>query len=60
MAPLLDVKQTAQLLNISPKTVYKWVGERKLPYVKMGDTVRFKEKDLVAFVEKRTVTRKRA
>jgi excisionase family DNA binding protein len=40
---LLDVKETAAKLGVSPKTIYQWAYERRLPVVKLfGKALRFR------------------
>jgi excisionase family DNA binding protein len=40
---LLDVKEAASILSVSPKTLYDWAYERRLPVVKLfGKALRFR------------------
>ena len=39
--PLIDITAVSQRLGISVNTVYSWVNQRKIPYVKVGRLVRF-------------------
>jgi excisionase family DNA binding protein len=40
---LLDVKEAAAILSLSPKTLYEWAYERRLPVVKLfGKALRFR------------------
>ncbi len=50
---LLDVPQAAAHLAISPKTIYKWVHLRRIPYVRVGRLVRFRVSDLDDWIEER-------
>ena len=59
---LLSIKNLAQLLDCSPKTVQDWLyKDRKnpstdpLPYYRVGGLVRFKLKEVLAWVERRRV-----
>lgn len=38
---LLTVKQLADTLSVSEKTIYRWVELRQIPYLKLGKAVRF-------------------
>jgi len=38
---LLDKEQAAELLNIKPRTLDKWLKRRLIPYYKIGKAVRF-------------------
>jgi excisionase family DNA binding protein len=48
---LLTVKEAAQYLSISVSTLYGWVWQRRVPFVKIGRAVRFDPRDVEAFVE---------
>lgn len=40
---LLDVNEAAAILSVSPKTLYDWAYERRLPVVKLfGKALRFR------------------
>ncbi|MEW6377097.1 MAG: helix-turn-helix domain-containing protein [Thermodesulfobacteriota bacterium] len=47
----LTVLDVASLLNVRPSTVYQWVSSREIPHYRFGRIVRFKRKDLEAWVE---------
>jgi len=38
---LLCVQDVAQMLNVAPQTVYKWVRTGYIPHFKLGKCVRF-------------------
>lgn len=46
MAKLYDVKEASKFLHVAESTIRKWVVEKRIPYVKLGTLVRFKEEDL--------------
>lgn len=48
--PLLNVQQTANLLAVSVSTLYGWVWQRRIPFVKIGRALRFDRGDLAEFV----------
>jgi excisionase family DNA binding protein len=48
---LLKPKEVAILLNINVKTVYLWVYQSYIPYIKLAKTVRFKEEAIKNWVE---------
>ncbi len=58
MDKLLDQKQAAEILGISPGTLSVWrsTKRRALKYVKLGRTVRYREKDLLDFIARGSVT----
>jgi len=52
---LMTIREAAQLLGIRERTLYQWSWlRRSLPFVKVGKSLRIREKDLVAFIEKNT------
>jgi excisionase family DNA binding protein len=48
---LLTTEEAAQYLAISASTLYGWVWQRRIPFVKIGRALRFDLRDLEAFVE---------
>ncbi len=55
---LLTVKQAAERLSLNPATVYALCASRKLPHARIGvgrGTIRIREEDLDAFLERATV-----
>ncbi|MDP8259640.1 MAG: helix-turn-helix domain-containing protein [Candidatus Gygaella obscura] len=53
MDKLLTPKQLSELLQIKLSTVYKWSHYGYVPYVRIGDLVRFKEKRIKEWLKKR-------
>jgi excisionase family DNA binding protein len=49
-AQLVNVSEAAQFLAVSPSTLYGWVWQRRIPFVKVGRAVRFDMVDLERFV----------
>lgn len=48
---LLTVQEAAQYLAISVSTLYGWVWQRRIPFVKVGRAVRFDPAELESFVD---------
>jgi excisionase family DNA binding protein len=48
---LVTVQEAARLLAVSVSTLYGWVWQRRVPFIKMGRALRFDLVDLEAFVE---------
>jgi excisionase family DNA binding protein len=48
--PLLNVQQAAHFLAVSVPTLYGWVWQRRIPFVKIGRALRFDRRDLAEFV----------
>lgn len=47
---LVSVDTLAAKLEISPATIRDWVFERRIPFVKVGRSVRFDEGEIEAWV----------
>ena len=56
-SPLLPPKQAAAYLGVSLGTLEVWRCKKRypLPYVKVGRLVKYRQSDLDAFLEARTV-----
>lgn len=56
---LLDVRAAAAYLAVSVSTLYGWVWQRRIPFVKVGRALRFDLADLESFiVANKTSTRR--
>jgi len=51
---LLDINQVAEFLQIKRSTLYDWVHRRKIQYVKIGGTLRFKKSDILNLIDRNT------
>jgi excisionase family DNA binding protein len=49
---LLDYNEASQILGLRPATLRTWVSARRIPYVKLGGSVRFVPEQLKDFIEK--------
>ncbi len=54
---LVSPKQTAEILCLKESTLsqYRWRGDKRLPWVKLGKSIRYKLSDIEAFIERCTV-----
>jgi excisionase family DNA binding protein len=54
---LLTTKQVAVILGVSPGSLNVWRATKRYPlsYVKVGRAVRYRESDVRAFLQSRTV-----
>ena len=52
---LVSVRELAETLGVKPTTIYQWVNQRKIPYVKLGKRILFKPKDINRWIEENTV-----
>jgi excisionase family DNA binding protein len=48
---LMNVKEAAEFLRVSPKTVYGFVSQRRIPYRKAGRRLLFLESDLISWTQ---------
>lgn len=50
---IIDTKTAADILGLKANTLYKWAKYKKaLPYIDYGVSIRFYEKDIIAFRDK--------
>ncbi len=53
---IMDVKQTAEYLNVSSDTIRKWIETRKMPFSKVGGgSIRFKKSKLDRWMDRNEV-----
>jgi excisionase family DNA binding protein len=52
---LLSIKDLSKVFNISQATAYRIVESRKIPFYKIGGTIRFDEKDILAYLAKNRI-----
>jgi len=53
---LLDVREAAALLGISPGSLYHWLSQGRIPFVRLGPRcVRFRQSDIEHWVAERVV-----
>lgn len=48
---LLNIKEAAQLLSVSASTLYGWVWQRRIDFIKIGRSVRFEIVALERFIQ---------
>jgi excisionase family DNA binding protein len=47
---LMTVDEAAEYLRLAPWTLRHWVSKKKIPYVRLGRSIRFRRKDMERFV----------
>ena len=52
---LLTVKEASNYLGISANTLYSWVSQKKIDYVKMGRLTKFDIRVLDKYIENNTI-----
>ncbi|MFC1621602.1 helix-turn-helix domain-containing protein [Candidatus Omnitrophota bacterium] len=38
---LLNITELSEMIGVKPNTIYHWVSQRKIPYVKIGRSTKF-------------------
>ncbi|MFZ6016425.1 MAG: excisionase family DNA-binding protein [Nitrospirota bacterium] len=51
---LMDTREASEFLGISKNTLYEWIIQKRIPYVKVGRLVKFRQADLETWLKKRT------
>ena len=50
----MNIRQASQYLGVSPDTLYKYVGEQRIPAFKLGNRWRFKKSNLDQWMEEKS------
>jgi len=58
MLSLLTPEEISKILNVKLSTIYKWTHMGTIPFIKIGKLIRFKEEDIMEWVEKKKVKNK--
>jgi len=51
----LGIKQLAEYLGVKEGTVYAWVFQKKIPYLKIGKLVKFDVREIEAWLEDKRI-----
>lgn len=51
----LTLKETAMYLSLAEGTLYNWVHQKKIKYIKIGNNIRFSRKYLEDLINKNTI-----
>jgi excisionase family DNA binding protein len=51
---VMNIRQASHYLGVSPDTLYKYVGEQKIPAFKLGNRWRFKKSRLDQWMEEKS------
>ena len=52
---LLSCEELAQYLGISVWTIYQWINQRRVPYIKLGRLVKFRKVEIESWLASRHV-----
>jgi excisionase family DNA binding protein len=56
MTKLISAEDLAKDLSVSPKTLYSWAKQRKIPYVRLEGRVLFDPQEIEDWVQDRKIT----
>ncbi|MBA7493911.1 hypothetical protein ES702_04476 [subsurface metagenome] len=56
---LLNVKELSELTGLSENTIYCWVSQRRIPFVKLGRLTRFDLQKIEEWIEENSVEEKK-
>lgn len=51
---VMNIRQASQYLGVSPDTLYKYVGEQRIPAFKLGNRWRFKRSRLDEWMDRQS------
>ena len=51
MTDMMTIRDVAQQMKVSPRTVQRWIRRGLLPAVRVGKVVRIRQEDLLGFLE---------
>lgn len=54
MPKLMNVKQLAEMLNLSLKMIYKMTAEKSIPFIKLGRRILFQEESIVNWLKEKS------
>ncbi len=47
---LLNISQASEILGVAPVTIRLWISQKKIPYYKVGKSIKFKPSEIEAWV----------
>ena len=56
---LLNVEEVAQMLDMRTSTIYKWVSQRRIPFVKCGRLTKFDLQRIDEWIKESSVEEKK-
>ncbi|MFX0197214.1 MAG: helix-turn-helix domain-containing protein [Candidatus Hodarchaeota archaeon] len=55
MGRLFTVEETKEIFRISRSTLYRWVMERRIPYIKVGGRLLFKPNEIDGLLKEKSI-----
>jgi excisionase family DNA binding protein len=59
MTKLLTKEEVAEMLGVTPSTIYQWSHEGFIPYMNIKNLVRFRQNDIDKWIEDRVIDGRR-
>ncbi|MEW6686073.1 MAG: helix-turn-helix domain-containing protein [Candidatus Edwardsbacteria bacterium] len=53
MDRFLNIQQLSEILSVKPMTIYGWIHDGIIPYLKLGRLVRFSEREIQEWLNKK-------
>jgi len=52
---LINADEASQMIDVRRDTLYRWVSQRRIPYVKVGRSTKFDVEQIEEWIKERTV-----
>jgi excisionase family DNA binding protein len=56
MERLLDIEKLSEMLGVKRATIYAWIYRKKIPFIKLGRLLRFRESEILDWIAKQSVS----
>jgi len=51
MEKLLTIDQLSEILQVKKNTIYSWTFTKKIPHLKIGGALRFREREIAKWID---------
>ena len=55
MEKLLDISEVSDIIGVQINTLYSWIHQKRIPYIKIGRLVKFKPSDIDAWLKEKSI-----
>jgi excisionase family DNA binding protein len=52
---LMTIDDLMEILNVSKPTIYRYIYKRQIGYIRVGNNIRFRKKDILEYIENNCV-----
>ena len=59
MEKLLDISEVSDTIGVQINTLYSWIHQKKIPYIKIGRLVKFKPSDIDEWLKENSIHTKK-